>query len=634
MDNSSDDCKNKSGPRPSNDGVTNLVDKATATEKSSVSARNAIEEEIHGVRCLAIQESEELVHGALSDFREELETGAHASNDLKRTYYKILAKRRMAEAELHRAGYYSETNVTNTWNDKKVSNNNSSSVGSIHDESPKITRKLEKAITYCRNHYAIDDPNFRLRFLRAELFDVKRAVIRYFNYLNVVHELWGAIALEREVRVSDFNRSESKLLRKGHIQILPFRDRSGRRIVTLLGGMSEDVDPIAWAKSIFYVWDASTRDSPESQKVGSILITDGSCWKDENRENSKLIKNLVTSVPTRIVAIHTRWRSFFNEAVLNLGPRLKIQAGDDLEMKHNLKSFGIPIHLLARTRAGSIKLNHHSAWLNTRKILEQPGSGIYTYKTEDENVHKANIVDCPLTNDIIFRQGTPYWDNPGNSIFRDLILGYWEKKQALDEKDILSEQHQQASTKTESDRHLYFRDWVIEEILTRRKGRFLQWNKDLKSFSVMTNNFQIQKKVAISIYNCRKKSFSSPLLQRCSVDREPNIALPEKEISLPKDCLSAPLSCFPNKVLSVSVIERSEMHDGSNNSITEKKRSHCNINCNKKTQISLPGAMPGLFAPSQAECCFHYTEEAAAHTNTSGRKRPRIDAKGQIDNPH
>ena len=92
-------------------------------------------------------------------------------------------------------------------------------------------------------HYAVDDEDFRLRFLRAELFDSKRAVLRFVNYFEFVHEFWGfEIVSKRQVRLSDFSKEELKFLKKGYFQLLPFRDRSGRRVVVILGENKSDAN--------------------------------------------------------------------------------------------------------------------------------------------------------------------------------------------------------------------------------------------------------------------------------------------------------------------------------------------------------------------------------------------------------
>ena len=310
------------------------------------------------------------------------------------------------------------------------------------------------------------------------------------------------------------------------------------------------------AKAIFYLWDAATRDCAESQKAGSILVMEGYCWEDGivgstkfPKDDLELIQKIVMSVPSRIVAIHGCWPDApvfkFLAKVLALAIssterlRLRFQVGDPMAMRYILKSHGIPVDLLARTESGTIKLGNHIAWMKTRKRLERRqlvqnlqqrsngglSKGIVTKNANLEPVwhgvpkrgNNSNqedepvIVECPLMTDIAFRQGTPYWHNSGNNVFRDMILEYLGRKhQSLDKSNSSSSSAIEdvrnivLSEDDKSDRHIEFRDWIILEILESWNGRFLEWDKDLKAFCVMTDIRRIRSKVSVSIYNYRK----------------------------------------------------------------------------------------------------------------------------------
>jgi hypothetical protein len=48
-------------------------------------------------------------------------------------------------------------------------------------------------------------------------------------------EYYGTEALLRPLCMSDLGKEEMELLRSGEYQFLPFRDRSGRRVLSCLG---------------------------------------------------------------------------------------------------------------------------------------------------------------------------------------------------------------------------------------------------------------------------------------------------------------------------------------------------------------------------------------------------------------
>ena len=77
----------------------------------------------------------------------------------------------------------------------------------------------------------INDPGFRLRFLRSQLFDAREAAIRLLQYCDFVSELFGSCALERQVGLNNFSSQEKKWLMKGYVQLMPYRDKSGRRVI-------------------------------------------------------------------------------------------------------------------------------------------------------------------------------------------------------------------------------------------------------------------------------------------------------------------------------------------------------------------------------------------------------------------
>jgi hypothetical protein len=121
-------------------------------------------------------------------------------------------------------------------------------------ETPiKITYALEDFETYVTESiphenkqaytYAIDelkssyvkDHGLRLSFLRADLFDIPKACVRYTSYLEIMLKYFGPEALRRPIRFDNLTKSEQDFYRAAYNQILPSRDRSGRLVVFMKG---------------------------------------------------------------------------------------------------------------------------------------------------------------------------------------------------------------------------------------------------------------------------------------------------------------------------------------------------------------------------------------------------------------
>lgn len=100
--------------------------------------------------------------------------------------------------------------------------------------------KIQNKAAYNQAKYVlrssfVDDPEFRLRCLRAALFDVKEAARKLTSYLDLCLDYFGPDALTRPIRASDLGSDGLELLRSGETQLLPFRDRSGRRVMAVVG---------------------------------------------------------------------------------------------------------------------------------------------------------------------------------------------------------------------------------------------------------------------------------------------------------------------------------------------------------------------------------------------------------------
>ena len=436
--------------------------------KVSMGDRTAIQEEIHGVRCLAVHETPELIRRGLDEFQRELDK---IPKDEKRAYEECRVRAMLYQDE---------------------------------EDS-------------C---YALNEA-FYLRFLRVDLFDAAKAARRFANYLEFVREHWGAdIALQRLIRFSDFSKAEMKLFRKGYFQVLPFRDHAGRRVLTLLGGFDPKVDPIARAKALFYISDVLTRTDVESQQRGVVVITESYCWSSDDSgrdKRSKSIlkfpnrqeglyytKRILESMPNRLIAMHNCWQdrpafriiskllTIYGFTASKNRLRLKFHIGDELEMRYRLKAFGIPIELLPITETGSIKMINHNYWIKTRKHIEQ---GIDT---------DVNIIECPGSNDVVFRQGTSSMENPGTVKCRDLTLSLLENR---DREMDNSNNGTRIVAKYQKD----IVDQLVETIEFHRGGRFLEWDKHRSTWVQMLDRHKIKQKVSVFLHSIDKRYRRTPV---------------------------------------------------------------------------------------------------------------------------
>jgi hypothetical protein len=196
----------------------------------------------------------------------------------------------------------------------------------------------------------------------------------------------------------------------------------------------------------------------------------------------------------------------------------------------NLYLLGIPIELLPTTDTGNIKSVYFKQWINLRTYLEHeeqthvinnnnstPASSDINNSGYDSDVvstpsppshllyYLANtndiIVECPLSNDVIFRRGKIMNLHSGNEKFQDLIESYIYEH-SIDPNTPLS-------------RRKEIEIEILNEVLKPKNnnycgggesgGRFLTWNMKKKWWVVIHSEDEIQFKIYHAFIGYRKK---------------------------------------------------------------------------------------------------------------------------------
>ncbi|VEU43984.1 unnamed protein product [Pseudo-nitzschia multistriata] len=392
--------------------------------------RNEITEEIHGVSSMAVEETPELLIRSLSMLEEELQVMPES----KKKYY---------------------------------------------------TKALSLPDSY------VQKDRFKLRFLRTCLFRPKEAAERIIKHLTNIAECFGEQCLQRPVCLDDFTKSEQRTMKKGGLQLLPYRDRAGRRILISfptdhISGLTPDVR----VKISLYLTSIVTTNGHvedlETQRKGIVVIM----WFDPEFKmgggmTGSAVKRLKHQAPVRASAFHIcapktlkfRFGRFLvtKSAVL---PRIRLHLGSPMELLYTLNSFGIPSQNLPITNGGQIKTTYIIQWFKTRKIIE---SG---------NAESKIVVESPHSSDVVFKRGGGAVHNAGNSKFRSIIQKKYE------EGDF--------TYKTQSA--------LVDELqkeLTLGGFRIVIWNEKLSRFVHSTDKKTIQSKVEYSIRSFREKDSQS-----------------------------------------------------------------------------------------------------------------------------
>lgn len=163
--------------------------------------------------------------------------------------------------------------------------------------------------------------------------------------------------------------------------------------------------------------------------------------------------------------------------------------------------------------------------MRARKAIEEVG--------EDGNIADG-IIECPMINDVIFKQGTSLIAHPGNAALRSLIE---IKNKAQEEED---EGRRVIKMKR---RRLVLE--IYEEIISQHKGRFLIWNHDSGLWTELRDREQILPRIEYLVKEHRKSIRAGQ--RRKEANRRRVVDKLEKvDVSLQSFAASAPFAAGGN----------------------------------------------------------------------------------------
>mmetsp|Transcript_13515 Transcript_13515/g.31774 ORF Transcript_13515/g.31774 Transcript_13515/m.31774 type:complete len:712 (-) Transcript_13515:1015-3150(-) len=559
----------------------NVVDELLTKEMFNLSVRdrNDIQEEIHGVRCLAVKETPDLVKRSLEELTKEIDENIPASQ--KRAYLRSL--------EIGRDGRDDSENVSTSAMTPEVSpgsgreqqqaeppsnseggpipnpkpsSSSSSTTTTKPPSSPSTTERSSSAPSSPQSPAStppaalasyIHGDDFRLRFLRCDFFDVPKAALRMVTYLDMLVELFGEEALKRPISISDFTKEELRHMRKGMIQILPYRDRSGRRIMICFPEEEESqIPPYVKAKIAMYqLWAIGSHDTVTQEKGIVVLV-----WFDASFAKLcttwKIKYKFYTLNCDRIAALHCcspdtpHYR--FRRSIMTMRAghenlsKLIFHLGESMEIHYKLQGYGIPFEHVPISWTGKVKVQYLKQWMRIRQAIERQhgksAGGSNDGSSCDESMESAadrNIIECPQLRDVVFRQGTSGVSHPGNVTFRSLIESTVVREQIEREKQILelererwkrAQQQQQKKThkkpskadaaknKLKAKRPKQLAQDIYEARMRTctEDGRFLIWNNQKGWWNELTDKEQICMKIEYMVREFQKISQRSSKL--------------------------------------------------------------------------------------------------------------------------
>mmetsp|Transcript_7848 Transcript_7848/g.13889 ORF Transcript_7848/g.13889 Transcript_7848/m.13889 type:complete len:481 (-) Transcript_7848:41-1483(-) len=354
--------------------------------------REGINEEIHGVRSLAVIESAQLVQDALLSFENLIRS-------------RIQQEQALPGSDL---------------------------LISLYLQAQQLGYAL------------IHQPSFRVGFLRAEFFRIPNAVERFLQHLKLLHDVLGEQAFrERPLTLSNMSVRESKLLREGSFQVvLGRRDRFGRRIAGVFdqyGGPNYTLE--AKFRVARYILMAAAEDE-ETQKKGLVFFfyqMDSSSMVFHDEQEQVMFSRLFESVPLRVSALHMclpddaspQILQVKHRAMRSFGPVARVRArfhvGTHSVVQSSIETFGISSDVLPLSNTGGLKTQNHLKWIGMRRLRED---AIFRVAGRDGiagSNHPAqhlsfSWIECPGLYDVLLGRGKPKMNHVGNVAMRAIVM--------------------------------------------------------------------------------------------------------------------------------------------------------------------------------------------------------------------
>lgn len=411
------------------------VDKMLLDELQGLSVvdRGMVQEEIHGVSTCAVSEDEEKISMGLERLEEEI---------------RAIRREVLMSPDC-------ESRIGNTYNETIWT------YLDVEDAGPSTSAVDLNSRTRLWYSY-IFHRDFRLKFLRADLYDVEKAAHRYLRCIEGLLKYYGSYALQRPLTYEDLGKECQDALKFGYVQILPSRDRAGRLVVVSQACMSKaEGNSMAMVVKLFIYVFLIVSEDVETQKRGVIFVFN--TGEDASELVSDPADKLEYSVyregsPVRRSCTHfclpeNNHKMRVVRAVMMLAMpreervRTRIHMdGLTMETQYKLMTFGIPVSELPITSTGAIKVKYHLQWIKTRKALDSSrtksfeecckklqernrkkdsllSNELRNYPTYDEflAIHGKEPIFHPMINDVLFSKGGKNVSHYGNIEFTDLM---------------------------------------------------------------------------------------------------------------------------------------------------------------------------------------------------------------------
>mmetsp|Transcript_15016 Transcript_15016/g.36677 ORF Transcript_15016/g.36677 Transcript_15016/m.36677 type:complete len:508 (+) Transcript_15016:127-1650(+) len=262
-------------------------------------------------------------------------------------------------------------------------------VEKLLEEFDQIVRQVktpfyEMAVIQNREH--VEDPSFRLRFLRCNMHNVHLSVRQMMDYLKYKATYFGEDKVARGITLDDFNDEDMELVMSGLYHIQKERDRSGRAVVYVMNDVFGRCKLENLIHVAYYVWNNILIPMHNVQMKGICFVyydmtKQGEKYAMPGLNFMRTLTKVLMSFPLRYSAIHlclnpergdlALTNSLFSYTMKQVsryvGVRTRLQYGSDMEVQYALRSHGVPEKGFPVDADGNIRKDIMNEWFYRHK---------------------------------------------------------------------------------------------------------------------------------------------------------------------------------------------------------------------------------------------------------------------------
>lgn len=507
--------------------------------------RNNINEEIHGVKSMSPEETPELIENSLKLLAMELYNLPF--------HYKLI----YGKACCMRTNEICEDDSI-----EDIDTDNEDFFLADDLFLPHLPPVSSLPTTSSSSFCYVKSRDFQLTFLRCELFNAKKAAIRLAKYLELAYELYGEDALRRPLRIDDLNTKEDlEVLNAGHQQLLPFRDRSGRRVLALRGDLSLSKGPAM--KLLLYLWSVLMEDV-DAQRKGLVLVfwprhvdnpthshlqqgdeANNTTTRGTNNKNAKRIKRKMKkcknynntnddgnnevalipdddsrstgkrffeAIPIRMCALHfclpntPFFQMIRHVSLLILGDnyrtRVKTHQGDGTEILYSLMGYGIPVDMLPIDEVTqTVKTKNQAQFVNVRRKIEAEQDGYGRYNCSGA-VSDDSSDNRSTGSDNTNKSSMIECPSLNDVIFRS-GKSYMSHPGNMTFRGLIEKHINEHNTATQDRKKKL--TWQVVDEVELKGGRFLEYDRGLGTWTELIDRSVIRHKIATYFKEYRRK---------------------------------------------------------------------------------------------------------------------------------